>query len=322
MNESLQKELLLEVNNLSIEFQGDLRSTRVVDDVSFQVNRGEILGLVGESGCGKSVTALSLTQLLPRPAGKINSGSIIYKNQELQNMSEKELHSIRSNEIGMIFQEPMTALNPVHNIGRQLIEALQLHKKLDSKNALIVARDLLVQVGIPSPEVRLTEYPHQLSGGMRQRILIAMGLICEPDLLIADEPTTALDVTIQAQIIRLLKDLAASRNLSIIFITHDLGVVAQLCDRVLIMYSGKIVEQGNVFDIYDNPSHPYTIGLLNSIPKMNQKSGTHLKAIPGQVPAPGEVKSGCRFENRCEQSLSTCNSQYPHSISNISIASS
>ncbi|MFT5505660.1 MAG: oligopeptide/dipeptide ABC transporter ATP-binding protein [Gammaproteobacteria bacterium] len=304
---------LLSVSNLSIDFETETGNLRAVEDISFTVNRGEILGIVGESGCGKTVTALSLMRLLPEPTGKISGGQIRFKEKQIVSASADEMHKIRGAEIGIVFQEPMTALNPVHSIGRQISETLITHKQMSNTEALVESINLLKKVGIPSPEVRVSEYPHQLSGGMRQRVLIAIGLACGPDLLIADEPTTALDVTIQAQILHLLKDLQQSEQMSVIFITHDLGVIAQICDKVMVMYGGKIAEFGSVEHVFKHPSHPYTNGLLNSIPRLEDTPRQPLKTIRGQVPSLEELGSGCRFENRCDERMDICKTVFPDS---------
>jgi oligopeptide/dipeptide ABC transporter ATP-binding protein len=306
-------EPLLSVSNLSIDFETETGLLRAVDDISFTVNRGEILGIVGESGCGKTVTALSLMRLLPDPTGKISGGQIKFKEKQIVSASAEELHDIRGAEIAMVFQEPMTALNPVHSIGHQISETLLSHNQMTTSEALTESINLLKKVGIPSPEVRVSEYPHQLSGGMRQRVLIAIGLACSPELLIADEPTTALDVTIQAQILHLLKDLQQSEQMSVIFITHDLGVIAQICDKVMVMYGGKIAEFGSVDDVFKQPAHPYTNGLLNSIPRLEDTPREPLKTIRGQVPALEKLGSGCRFENRCDERLDICKTVFPKS---------
>ena len=292
-------ENLLSLCNLITEFDTDEGRVRAVDDVSFTIEAGETLGIVGESGCGKSVTALSIMQLLPQPMGKILSGEILFHGQNLAQKPFSEMEKIRGGSIGMVFQEPMTALNPVHTIGKQLAEVVQLHTGKSAQEALQAGIYILDRVGIPSPEVRMGEYPHQLSGGMRQRVVIAMALICNPDLLIADEPTTALDVTIQAQILELIKDLQQDMGMSVMLITHDLGVIAETCDRVVVMYAGKVVEKGSVFDVFDNPSHPYTKGLLDSIPRLQDDQKSKLNTIDGMVPGLLDLPSGCRFENRC-----------------------
>lgn len=297
---------LLEVDGLITEFDTDEGRVRAVDDISFRVTAGKTLGVVGESGCGKSVTALSIMRLLPQPAGRIGGGSIRFEGRDLSTLSLQEMEHVRGNRIGMVFQEPMTALNPVHSIGRQLTEGLRLHKGLDAKAAAAEAIAILDRVGIPSPEVRMGEYPHQLSGGMRQRVVIAIALACRPALLIADEPTTALDVTIQAQILELIKDLQREMGMSVILITHDLGVIAETCDDVVVMYAGKVAEQGSVFDIFDRPTHPYTQGLLTSIPTLESTPKSRLNIIEGMVPGLRDLPYGCRFENRCPRATEQC----------------
>ncbi|MDT8428332.1 MAG: ABC transporter ATP-binding protein [Pseudomonadales bacterium] len=299
-------DVILEVSNLVTEFDTDEGQVRAVDDVSFNVPAGETLGIVGESGCGKSVTALSIMRLLPQPAGQVVSGSIRLQGQDLLSLSLKQMQQIRGNRIGMVFQEPMTALNPVHTIGRQLTEVLYLHKKVSKQEAVREAVEILDRVGIPSPDVRLGEYPHQLSGGMRQRVVIAMALACKPSLLIADEPTTALDVTIQAQILELIKELQNDLGMSVILITHDLGVIAETSQAVVVMYAGKVAEQGSVYQVFDRPVHPYTQGLLASIPTLATVPKSRLKIIPGMVPGLLDLPRGCRFENRCEYRQESC----------------
>ena len=300
---------LLEVRNLATAFETDQGLLRAVDGISFTVQRGRTLGIVGESGCGKSVTALSLMRLLPKPSGRIVSGEILLDGTDLVSASADQLLRIRGGRIGMIFQEPMTALNPVHRIGRQLAEVFLLHRTKDRDEALRLAVDMLTKVGIPSPEVRALEYPHQLSGGMRQRVVIAMALACKPDLLIADEPTTALDVTIQAQILGLIKELQEEMGMAVILITHDLGVIAETCDDVVVMYAGRIAEQGPVEAIFDQPSHPYTRGLLNSIPRLDAPRKSRLETIPGTVPSLADLPPGCRFQNRCPWRIPACETQ-------------
>lgn len=299
-------EILLEVRNLVTEFDTDEGVVRAIDDVSFAAESGKMLGIVGESGCGKSVTALSIMRLLPQPMGKIVSGEICFEGRDLSRLSLEQMHKVRGGEIGMVFQEPMTALNPVHTIGRQITEVLLLHKNISAQQAIKEAVAMLDRVGIPSPDIRMTEYPHQLSGGMRQRVVIAIALACSPKLLIADEPTTALDVTIQAQILELIKELQADMGMSVILITHDLGVIAETCDDVVVMYAGKVAEKGSVYDLFDNPSHPYTQGLLASIPRLDSVPKTHLNVIEGMVPGLLDLPPGCRFENRCPQRQSAC----------------
>ncbi len=302
---------LLEVTDLITEFDTDEGRVRAVDQVSFSVNEGETLGIVGESGCGKSVTALSIMRLLPQPMGQIVGGSIVFKGQDLIHLPLNQMEKIRGNDIGMVFQEPMTALNPVHTIGKQLTEVLLLHNDYKSQFAIREAIDILDRVGIPSPEVRMGEYPHQLSGGMRQRIVIAIALACKPSLLIADEPTTALDVTIQAQILELIKELQSEMGMSVVLITHDLGVIAETCEQVVVMYAGKVAEKGSVYDIFDHPAHPYTRGLLASIPTLETVPKSILSTIEGMVPGLRDLPDGCRFENRCPHSTSACTQSSP-----------
>lgn len=263
--------VLLEVKNLKTYFYTDDGVSKAVDDVSYSLNRGETLGLVGESGCGKSVSALSIMRLIPEPPGKIVGGEILFEGRSLLNLTEAEMQEVRGNDIGMIFQEPMTSLNPVFTCGDQISEAIILHQKLTKDQAKDKAIEMLKLVGIPAPEQRFGEYPHQLSGGMRQRVMIAMALSCNPDLLIADEPTTALDVTVQAQILELIGKLQKELGMGVIMITHDLGVIAEVCTKVAVMYASKVVEYGTVEEIFYNPKHPYTIGLMSSIPKLNKK---------------------------------------------------
>lgn len=296
----------LSINNLVTEFDTDEGRVRAVDDVSFTAHAGKTLGIVGESGCGKSVTALSIMRLLPQPMGQIVSGSVELDGVNLTQLPIPEMEKIRGARIGMVFQEPMTALNPVHTVGRQLTEVLLIHKDITPDAAIREGVELLDRVGIPSPEVRMTEYPHQLSGGMRQRVVIAIALACKPDFLIADEPTTALDVTIQAQILELIKELQADMGMSVILITHDLGVIAETCDEVVVMYAGKVAEKGSVFDIFDRPAHPYTRGLLQSIPTLNTEPKSTLSVIDGMVPGLLDLPRGCRFENRCTFSQEQC----------------
>ncbi len=294
---------ILEVDNLRTYFRTDAGLARAVDGVSFHVNPGETLGIVGESGSGKSVTALSVMRLIPEPPGEIQDGSRILFNgengvEDLTTASIDHMRTIRGNDIAMIFQEPMTSLNPVFRVGDQIMESLRLHQGLSKRDARDRAIEMLKLVGIPIPEQRVDEYPHQLSGGMRQRVMIAIALACDPKLLIADEPTTALDVTIQAQILELLNKLQEEMGMSIILITHDLGVVAETCDRVVVMYAGQVFEEGPVDDVFHDPQNPYTEGLLRSIPKLGSKT-ERLAVIPGVVPSPTAWPSGCRFHARC-----------------------
>ena len=297
---------LLSVTGLTTEFQPDEGLVRAVDGVSFDLPPGGTLGIVGESGCGKSVTALSIMGLLPRPNGNIRSGKIHYQGEDLAAADTTRLQRIRGNEISMVFQEPMTALNPVHTIGRQLTEVVAIHTDQSPDEQIRTAVAMLQRVGIPAPELRMTEYPHQLSGGMRQRVVIAIALICEPRLLIADEPTTALDVTIQAQILDLISSLQKDFGMAMIMITHDLGVIAETCEQVVVMYAGQVVEQGSVFDIFDRPKHPYTQGLLRSIPKLTDIPKQPLDIIPGMVPSLHDLPVGCRFANRCQHRAAEC----------------
>lgn len=301
---------LLELRGLKTYFHTEEGIVRAVDDVSFSMNRGEVLGLVGESGCGKSVTSYSIMQLLPMPPGRFEGGEVVFKGQNLLDLKDSQMRKIRGNEIGMIFQEPMTALNPVVRVGKQVEEALALHTDLGKEGLKARAVDLLDKVGIPEPARRAESYPHELSGGMRQRIMIAMALSCSPDLLIADEPTTALDVTIQAQILELIRDMQAVTGSAMILITHDLAVIAETVDRVAVMYAGKIVEITDVKEIFSNPAHPYTQGLLRSIPVLGEP-GKSLKAIPGRVPGLIDLPEGCAFANRCDFAGPRCTSEHP-----------
>ena len=280
-----------------------------MDGVSFEVHEGETLGIVGESGCGKTVTSLSILGLLPQPPAKIMDGSSIrFRDEELVGATGRRMRALRGNEISMIFQEPMSSLNPVYSVGDQIAEVLRLHRGLDRRGARAEAVRLLTEVGISEAEQRVDEYPHQLSGGMRQRVMIAMALSCEPSLLIADEPTTALDVTIQAQILELLADLRGRHRMAVLLITHDLGVVAEVCDRVVVMYAGQVVETGSVEEIFAKPSHPYTRGLLDSLPSV-ENPGQRLNPIPGTVPNPTDWPEGCRFRERCSDAIDGCEQQ-------------
>ncbi|WP_062351339.1 ABC transporter ATP-binding protein [Bacillus kwashiorkori] len=300
---------ILEVNNLRTSFFTSEGEVRAVDGVSFSLPAGKTLGIVGESGSGKSITSLSLMRLIDHP-GKIVGGEVIFKGEDLLKKSKKEMRHIRGNQISMIFQEPMTSLNPVYTIGDQIAESFQIHQGLSKRTAKIKAVEMLKLVGIPSPEKRVDQYPFELSGGMRQRVMIAMALACNPSLLIADEPTTALDVTIQAQILELIKDLQKRLNMSVIFITHDLGVVAETCDYVAVMYCGKVVEYSDVKTLFKNPKHPYTVGLLNSLPRhdMDQED---LVAIKGAVPSPFDMPKGCSFAPRCPFASPICHEKVP-----------
>jgi peptide/nickel transport system ATP-binding protein/oligopeptide transport system ATP-binding protein len=304
------RKTLLEVRDLQTHFFTDDGVVRAVDGVSFEVGEGETLAVVGESGSGKSVTSLSVLRLVPQPPGRIVGGSIRFKGRDLLALSGAEMRAIRGKEISMIFQEPMTSLNPVYTCGEQIIEALVLHEKVDRKTARKRAIDMLQMVGIPSPEQRVDEYPHQMSGGMRQRVMIAMALACRPSLLIADEPTTALDVTIQAQILELLKELQRELGMAVLLITHDLGVVAETADRVAVMYAGQVVEYTDVGPAFRETRHPYTAGLLDSLPKLGRKQD-QLRVIPGNVPNPTRFPSGCRFHPRCAVAQPRCAEQEP-----------
>lgn len=302
-----EKKHLLSVKDLCVDFETDQGTLNVLDHVSFDIEKGKTLGLVGESGCGKSVTSLAIMKLLPQPAGRIRSGAVSFNDIPLSSLAAEELRQIRGNRIAMIFQEPMTALNPVKSIGKQIIEVFELHRpELTKKQMLQETISVLDKVGIPDAQKRISEYPHQLSGGMRQRVMIAMALACKPDLLIADEPTTALDVTIQAQILDLMQSLQKEYGMGILFITHDLGVIAQLCDDVVVMYAGRIAEKCSVEALFKHPKHPYTKGLLNSIPKLNQPNKSRLNTIEGQVPTLQNMPQGCRFYNRCPFKQDDC----------------
>ncbi len=299
---------LLEVTNLRTQFPTRAGLVKAVDGVSFRLGEGELLGLVGESGCGKSITALSVMRLIS-PPGKITNGSIKFRGEELTTASDERLREVRGNDIAMIFQDPMTSLNPVFTVGEQIAEALRLHRNLNRKEAWEAAIEAMKEVSIPSPERRVSDYPHQLSGGMRQRVMIAMALACDPELLIADEPTTALDVTIQAQILELLDELRRSRKLAVLLITHDLGVVAEVADRVCVMYTGKIVEESGVDELFADPKHPYTRGLLRSVPKLTETGiakAERLQTIEGTVPSPTNLPFGCHFAPRCVHRMDIC----------------
>ncbi len=297
---------ILQVENLAVSFKTDEGTVRAVRGVSFDVQPGETIGLVGESGSGKSVSNLALMGLVPKPPGNIDGGRALYHGEDLLQMSQQQLQRIRGKKIAMIFQDPMTALNPLMTIEQQMTEMTRLHLGLSKRESRRQAAEMLEMVGISSPEKRLRDYPHQFSGGMRQRVMIAMALSCEPDLLIADEPTTALDVTIQAQILDLLADLQKRQGTSIILITHDLGVVAGVCHRVMVMYAGRIVEKASVKSLFAAPRHPYTIGLLHSLPRFDEEESELLQAIPGQPPDLAHLQSGCAFHDRCVYSKAEC----------------
>lgn len=300
-------EIILEVKNLVTAFDTEGGRIRAVDDVSFQIKKQQTLGIVGESGCGKSVTALSIMRLLPKPTGIIERGQILFNGSDLVQLPAERMNEIRGKRISMVFQEPMTSLNPVHRIGKQLGEVYRLHFSEMSENEIRQqALELLQKVGIPEPEQRMEEYPHQISGGMRQRVMIALALACKPDILIADEPTTALDVTIQAQILDLMQKLQSETGMAVIVITHDLGVIAETCEDVVVMYAGKVAETASAVELFKNPKHPYTQGLLGSIPRLETPRKTKLNVIEGIVPSLYELPSGCRFRTRCPYAMEIC----------------
>ena len=301
---------LIQVKNLQISFKYDGVMTPVIRGVSFDIKRGETLGMVGESGSGKSVTSREIMRLIATPPARIDSGEILFEGRDILKMSDDELRSIRGNRISMIFQEPMTSLNPVYTCGDQIMEVIRLHKGVSKKEARQMAIEMLREVGVQSPETRVDCYPHELSGGMRLRVMIAMALSCSPTLLISDEPTTALDPTIQAQILQLIKDMKKKLNMSVLFITHDLGVVAQNCDRVVVMYAGKIVEVAEVCELFDHPAHPYTQGLIMSIPKMSSDV-EELYSIDGSIPSFGSLPGGCTFGPRCPYFTEECTKSEP-----------
>ena len=312
----MMEEKVLEVKNLCTSFFTEGGEVKAVDDVSFTAYAGKTLGIVGESGCGKSVTSLSIMRLIPDPPGRIRSGEILYRGRDLLKLTSAEMRTIRGNDISMIFQEPMTSLNPVFTIGYQVSEAIHLHQGLSWRDSKSRAVEMFELVGIPSPTKRVDEYPHQLSGGMRQRVMIAMALSCNPKVLIADEPTTALDVTVQAQILDLLRDLQQKVGMALILITHDLGVVAEVSDEVVVMYAGRVVEHGGVMEIFKNPKMPYTRGLLRSTPTLKVDSGgriqkDRLETIPGIVPNLLHLPRGCRFQDRCSHVVEVCRASEP-----------
>ncbi|GAA4719679.1 ABC transporter ATP-binding protein [Brevibacillus fulvus] len=299
---------ILQVQQLRTRFKTDQGKVSVVDGVDFSIRQGETLGVVGESGCGKSMTSLSIMRLLPQNGS--TEGKITFEGKDLLSLSEKDMQKIRGNEIAMIFQEPMTSLNPLHTVGRQIEEAVLLHRKVTKEEAKKRAIDMLKAVGMPRPEEIYGEYPHQLSGGMRQRVMIAMAMACDPKLIIADEPTTALDVTIQAQILELMQKLKEQTGTSIMLITHDLGVVAEMCDRVIVMYAGQVVEEAEINQLFESPKHPYTIGLMNSVPELDEER-EYLETIPGSVPLAHQMPSGCRFAPRCSKAMPICSEKQP-----------
>ena len=303
--------ILMEIMNLVTRFYTQDGVVHAVNGISYTMEEGEILGVVGESGCGKSVHALSIMRLIPSPPGKIEGGEVWFDGRDLLKLSEAEMHHVRGAEIAMVFQDPMTSFNPVFTIGFQIMEALKLHQGMDDRQARERAEELLTMVGIPEAKTRLDDYPHQFSGGMRQRAMIAMALSCNPKLLIADEPTTALDVTIQAQIIDLVKRLQEQLGMAVMWITHDLGVVARLAQRINVMYAGFIIERGNVKDIYQRPRHPYTMGLLGSLPRLDEAPGTKLISIPGLPPDLIDLPPGCPFVPRCTYAVDRCVEERP-----------
>ena len=301
---------LLEVSGLKTYFYTQEGTVKAVDGVSFYIRRGETLGVVGESGCGKSVTSLSVMRLIPKQVGKIEEGRVLFENEDLLKKSESYMRSVRGNHISMIFQEPMTSLNPVMTVGEQVAEVVRLHQNLSRRSAVAKTVEMFDLVGIPHPVSRIRSYPFQLSGGLRQRVMIAMALSCNPQLLIADEPTTALDVTIQAQILELMKGLKREIGTAIMFITHDLGVIAEMAERVIVMYGGKIVEQAEVIPLFEDPLHPYTRGLLNSLPRIDEPK-ERLQVIPGNVPDLAFAPKGCKFHPRCDKAMDRCRTEEP-----------
>lgn len=305
-----QSEKILEIKDLCVEFKTVEGTVKAINHLNYTLHKGEKLGIVGESGSGKSVSSLGIMQLIPNPPGEIVGGEILYKEQDLVKKSEKDMQKIRGNEISMIFQEPMTSLNPIIKCGRQIAESLRLHRGMNKKEAMEEAIRMMQAVGIANPEVRAHEYPHQMSGGMRQRVMIAMALACQPQILIADEPTTALDVTIQAQILDLIRGLNEQMNTSVLFITHDLGVVSELCDTVIVMYTGRIFEKAPVRELFSDPKHPYTVGLMSAIPRIT-KDRPPLETIEGVVPNPTEQISGCSFWPRCPHATEQCKQGEP-----------
>ena len=307
-------EALLQVQDLRVEFKTRRGKALVLNGVDFEIHAGETLCVVGESGCGKSMTALALLRLIPSPPGRISSGRVMFQGQDLVAASMERMREVRGNRISMIFQEPMTSLNPVLTVGDQIGESLRLHAGLDAKAARAQAIAMLKQVGIPAPEKRVEEYPHQLSGGMRQRVMIAMALACRPDILIADEPTTALDVTVQAQIFDLLRDLQRDKGTAILLITHDMGAVAEMADRVIVMYAGRVIEQGSSAQVLGRPGHPYTKGLIDCLPELGSSANAarlELAEIAGVVPSIWELGSGCAFRERCPHAIARCELEVP-----------
>lgn len=311
----IRNDVILSLENFSAGFFKDGNTLTAVDSINFNLRQGQTLGIVGESGCGKSVTALSIMRLLPVPSGRYISGEIMFRGKNLLSLRPDEMRTIRGNSIAMIFQEPMTALNPVYKIGKQISEVFELHRNtLTKKEMENETLSILRKTGISDPARIMEQYPHQLSGGMRQRVMIAIALVCKPDILIADEPTTALDVTIQAQILDLIRKLQSDSGMSVIFITHDLGVIASLCDDVVVMYAGKIAEKASARELFSNPLHPYTKGLLDSIPRFDYPRKTKLKSIEGMVPSLSDYHGGCRFYNRCSLAFDPCPKKHPGDI--------
>lgn len=307
---------LLDVRNLNVSFHTDDGVFKAVDNVSLHVKRGEIVGLIGESGCGKSVTSLSILKLIPSPPGKIDSGQIFFNGHDLLKLNTAELRKIRGKAISVVFQEPLSALSPLQRIGQQLVEALKIHNDISKKEAWALAAEWLDKVKIPDVKERMFAYPFQLSGGMQQRVMIAMAMMMEPDLIIADEPTTALDVTIQAQILDLLHDLQERHGAAILFISHDFGVVSQMADDIAVMYAGRIIEQGSAAEILESPTHPYTRALLATTPRLDHKAD-RLPAIVGRVPSPFERDAGCHFRKRCDHAVAQCAASYPELIARV-----
>jgi oligopeptide transport system ATP-binding protein len=307
-------DIILQVKNLKTYFKTDEGMVKAVDGVSFDLRKGETLGIVGESGCGKSVTNLSVMRLIPMPPGRIVDGKIIFKGKDILKMDTTELRELRGNKISMIFQDPMTSLNPFLRISTQMTETIRLHQGLEKKKAKEVAIEMLKKVGIPSPEKRVDDYPHQFSGGMRQRVMIAMALSCNPAVLIADEPTTALDVTIQAQILELMQHMAADFGTSTILITHDLGVVAGVCDNICVMYAGRVAEKATNDELFEDPKHPYTQGLIKSVPRMDKSTSERLYSIEGQPPNLIDLPECCPFHPRCDRAMDICRKKYPEPV--------
>jgi oligopeptide transport system ATP-binding protein len=311
----MSDEVILQVKDLKTYFTVDEGVVKAVDGVSFDLHKGETLGIVGESGSGKSVTNLSIINLIPTPPGKIAGGEVLFHGKDLLKMPPHDIREIRGNKISMIFQDPMTSLNPFLRISTQMVETIVLHQKIDKKAAKEKAIEMLRLAGIPAPEKRIDQYPHQFSGGMRQRVMIAMGLSCNPEILIADEPTSALDVTIQAQILELMRELTRKLGTAVILITHSLGVVAGMCDTICVMYAGRIVERGRTEEIFESPRHPYTQGLIRSVPRLDQETKERLYSIPGQPPNVIDLPDCCPFYPRCERAMDICKKKYPPVVS-------